>query len=85
MNSQSLKILLNLLTNLIINYNLNFMKKVFFVGMVFGALALTSCKKEYTCEYSDGTKVSYSEDDYSDEQIKDRKAACLLTDGTWSE
>ena len=26
------------------------MKKVFFIGMLFGGLALTSCKKDYTCE-----------------------------------
>lgn len=26
------------------------MKKLLFLGVVFGGLALTSCKKDYTCE-----------------------------------
>ena len=61
------------------------MKKVLFVGMVFGALALTSCKKEYTCEYTNGDKVTYNDKDHSDAQIKSYKAACAITDGKWSE
>lgn len=26
------------------------MKKLLFLGVIFGGLALTSCKKDYTCE-----------------------------------
>ncbi|HZH85672.1 MAG TPA: hypothetical protein VFD77_00050 [Brumimicrobium sp.] len=61
------------------------MKKVLFVGMVFGALALTSCKKEYQCAYPGGAVTTYSEKDYSDSEISTAKTACIFLDGTWSE
>ncbi|HLV41713.1 MAG TPA: hypothetical protein VKY37_05500 [Brumimicrobium sp.] len=61
------------------------MKKVLFVGMAFGALALTSCKKEYKCEYPNGSKAVYNDKDHSSSEIKSAKVACAITDGKWSE
>jgi hypothetical protein len=61
------------------------MKKVLFVGMVFGALALTSCKKEYTCDFADGQSQTYSEKDFTDAQISAAKTGCNISGGTWSE
>ncbi|WP_107039676.1 hypothetical protein [Brumimicrobium mesophilum] len=61
------------------------MKKVLFVGMVFGALALTSCKKDYTCEYD---SVFYDDVTYPDLDKDEASAAetiCKAQGGTWSE
>ncbi|HLW30041.1 MAG TPA: hypothetical protein VKX29_04225 [Brumimicrobium sp.] len=61
------------------------MKRVLFVAMVFGALALTSCAKKYKCESSGGAVTTYSEKDYSDDEIAAAKVACNLGQGTWTE
>jgi hypothetical protein len=53
--------------------------------LVFGGLALTSCKKEYTCEYEGGAKTTFSEKDYTDAEITAAKTACNFANGTWSE
>ncbi|HLV41714.1 MAG TPA: hypothetical protein VKY37_05505 [Brumimicrobium sp.] len=64
------------------------MKKVLFVGMVFGALALTSCKKDYTCTYkvpgSPDNVVNYN--DLKKGDAEDAKKACEsgVVVGTWS-
>ncbi|HTO35663.1 MAG TPA: hypothetical protein VL021_01645 [Brumimicrobium sp.] len=63
------------------------MKKLLFVGVVFGALALTSCKKDYVCTYSNstgGVEVS-GEVEYSDIKNKDKdevEKACKALGGT---
>ncbi|HZH85671.1 MAG TPA: hypothetical protein VFD77_00045 [Brumimicrobium sp.] len=60
------------------------MKKVLFVGMVFGALALTSCKKDYTCKHTD----SFYDQEYKDlskTQATAAKSTCTLSGGTWSK
>jgi len=66
------------------------MKKVLFVGMVFGALALTSCKKDYKCEVSttingQTSSVSSEHKDLSKSDAKDLEEACEKGGGTWSE
>lgn len=60
------------------------MKKLIYVGAFFflGTIALSSCKKEHTCDM-DGSKVTYSEKDYTDAQISAAKTACKLGGGTW--
>ena len=63
------------------------MKKVLFVGMVFGALALTSCKKDYTCTYGSGdTKVVTEFKDLKKSEADDAEKACTtgLIVGTWA-
>ncbi|PKR81169.1 hypothetical protein CW751_06180 [Brumimicrobium salinarum] len=66
------------------------MKKVLFVGMVFGALALTSCKKDYECEVSvtvNGETASSSAtfEDLSKSEAKDKEEECENGGGKWSE
>jgi len=66
------------------------MKKVLFVGMVFGALALTSCKKDYKCEVSvtvNGQTTSgvTEHKDLSKSDAKDMEESCEKGGGTWSE
>ncbi|RFC53293.1 hypothetical protein [Brumimicrobium aurantiacum] len=63
------------------------MKKVLFVGIVFGSLALTSCKKDYTCTYGEGeTKVVEEHKDLTNDEAEDKKADCEggVIEGTWS-
>lgn len=63
------------------------MKKLLFVGFVFGALALTSCKKDYVCTYNQniaGMEVS-GEVEYNDVKNKDKdevEKACDTLNGT---
>ena len=49
------------------------MKKVLFVGMLFGAMALTSCKKDYTCECKTTTNMEGIADSSFSETINDKK------------
>lgn len=50
------------------------MKKVLFVGMLFGALlAFTSCKKEYTCECVTTSNMPGTASGSSTTTIKDKK------------
>ncbi|WP_107039675.1 hypothetical protein [Brumimicrobium mesophilum] len=63
------------------------MKKVLFVGMVFGALALTSCKKDYKCT----TEVAGVENvetykDLDKDEADEKKQECEtgIVSGTWS-
>lgn len=59
------------------------MKKVLFIGLAM--LALTSCKKEYTCTYSGGvSSATYSEKDYTSAQIDALKTVCTSSGGTWA-
>lgn len=63
------------------------MKKVLFLGLMFGALALTSCKKDYTCtiEFSqqDDEVVEYN--DLNNSDADDAKSSCEAAGGDWSE
>ncbi len=62
------------------------MKKVLFVGMVFGALALTSCKKDYKCTYGTGdTKVVKEFNNLTKDQADEEKKNCEtgLVTGVW--
>ena len=58
------------------------MKKVLFVGLAL--LALTSCKKEYTCTYTGGSTMTYSEKDYTSAQMDALKSVCTMGGGTWA-
>ena len=62
------------------------MKKLLFVGMVFGALALTSCKKDYKCTYGTGdTKIVKEFNNLTNDQAKVEKDKCTtgLVTGVW--
>ena len=66
------------------------MKTVLFLGLMFGALALTSCKKDYECEVTVSSgEETYSETaDYPDlnkSDAEDAEKACEDAGGTWSE
>lgn len=63
------------------------MKKVLFVGMVFGALALTSCKKDYKCTYGDGdTKLVKEYKDLTKDEAEEQEKDCEnnFVEGVWS-
>lgn len=54
------------------------MKKVLFLSLVFGGLALTSCKKDYTCECTYevlGVKSNASVE-FKDVKKKEAEDAC---------
>ena len=62
------------------------MKKVLFVGMILGTLTLTSCKKEYVCEYPSGlNSMVVSEKDHTDAEITNLKKLCIGGNGTWKQ
>ncbi|PWH81370.1 hypothetical protein [Brumimicrobium oceani] len=61
------------------------MKKVLFVGMVFGALALTSCKKDYTCDFGMEGVPNQEYTDLDKDEADAAESACKLVGGTWSE
>ena len=51
------------------------MKKLLLIGMIFGALALTSCKKDYTCVCTiDGE--DWPAEIYKNTKKKDAKDKC---------
>lgn len=54
------------------------MKKVLFLSLVFGGLALTSCKKDYTCEckYNLGGEAITHKFEIKDAKKKDAEAGC---------
>ncbi|RYM35111.1 hypothetical protein ERX46_06965 [Brumimicrobium glaciale] len=63
------------------------MKKVLFVGMVFGAMALTSCKKDYKCEVGSGdTKIvtEYKDLTQSEADAQEKDCETGIIKGTWS-
>ncbi len=67
------------------------MKKVLFVGMVFGALALTSCKKDYTCTQKipaigpiPAQEVVTDFNDLNKSDADDAEKACKSIGGTWA-
>ncbi|RFC53294.1 hypothetical protein [Brumimicrobium aurantiacum] len=49
------------------------MKKVLFVGLLFGGLALTSCKKEYTCECATSSNMPGASEGSTSVTIEDKK------------
>jgi hypothetical protein len=59
------------------------MKKVLGVAAfaVLGVVALSSCKKDYTCTVS-GVVLEYN--DFDKTQADAQKTACTLAGGTWS-
>ena len=60
------------------------MKKVLFVGMVFGALALTSCKKDYTCTLGSGDmKIVQEYNDLNKDDADTAETQCEVVGGTW--
>lgn len=61
------------------------MKKLFLFGCVavLGAAALTSCKKDYTCTFSDGTTTTYSK--MGKTQAAAQETNCVFVGGTWSK
>lgn len=61
------------------------MKKMLVVGMVFGALALTSCKKDYTCTYGENDIDPYTYTDLNKTQKTAAKSACELAGGTFAK
>ncbi|MFA5574098.1 MAG: hypothetical protein WC994_03475 [Brumimicrobium sp.] len=61
------------------------MKKVMLLVVLFGGLALVSCKKEYTCTFANGATTTMNDKDHSQAEIDALKASCDLLDGTWSE
>ena len=61
------------------------MKKLLLVGLVFGALSLTSCKKSYTCEYPDGSTSTMKYDKIGKTQASLQKTNCEVGGGTWSK
>lgn len=60
------------------------MKKALCIGILFGTFALTSCKKEYTCDYPVGPANSYSSKDFSKSQLDAAKLMCDKAGGNWS-
>ncbi len=71
------------------------MKKVLFVGMVFGALALTSCKKDYTCTFKTpaidmggitfpAQEITTDHNDVKKSDAKDLEKECKGAGGTWA-
>lgn len=68
------------------------MKKVLVASAFafFGVLALSSCKKDYTCSYSvtsNGTTASSSQTytGLSKSQATAQETACKLNGGTWAK
>lgn len=61
------------------------MKKVLAISAfaILGVAALSSCKKDYTCDYGDGETYSYT--GLSKSQATAAKSACTLGGGTWSK
>ena len=59
------------------------MKKLFFVAAI-AVVALSSCKKDYTCTYegSDGEEVQ-EYNDLDKDQADAAESACNILGGTW--
>lgn len=63
------------------------MKKVLFVGMVFGALALTSCKKDYKCTTTVAGEENVERyDNLTKDEAEEQEKECEsgLISGVWS-
>lgn len=61
------------------------MKKVLALSVfaVLGVAALSSCKKDYTCDYGDGVTQSYT--GLSKAEAETAETGCQLAGGTWSK
>ncbi|PWH81369.1 hypothetical protein [Brumimicrobium oceani] len=60
------------------------MKKVLFVGMIFGGLALTSCKKDYKCTYDlGGVEVVDTYDNLDKDEADSKESQCEVLGGDW--
>ena len=61
------------------------MKKFILPALFLGAIAFTSCKKDYTCDctytWSDGTTQTYTYE-YPKSKKKDAEASCESWNGT---
>ena len=61
------------------------MKKVLLFAVVGGFLALTSCKKDYTCTINLlGVESVVEYNDLNKSEADDAKAACEAATGTWA-
>ena len=59
------------------------MKKLLVVAVVFGGLALVSCKKSYTCTFTSPDAVA-EYDKLSSSEADEVKETCEAAGGTWS-
>lgn len=60
------------------------MKKVLFAGIVIGTFTLTSCRRDYTCTFTNylvGSPMEFKDVKRSD--VKDLKTMCNNNHGVW--
>jgi hypothetical protein len=62
------------------------MKKVIALSALFilATAALSSCKKDYTCTFSDAQGGAVSYPDLTSAQATTAESGCTLAGGTWS-
>ena len=61
------------------------MKKVLFIGMIFGGLAFTSCTKDYKCTYDEVIgEETQTYNDIKKSEVDDLKKSCQDGGGEWS-
>ncbi|RYM35110.1 hypothetical protein ERX46_06960 [Brumimicrobium glaciale] len=60
------------------------MKKVLFIGMIFGGLALTSCKKDYVCKFDSAFFADVEYPDLKKSQADTAETQCKAAGGTWT-
>lgn len=61
------------------------MKKVFVASIVFGAIALSSCKKDYECKYNSPHIKDKIHNDLKKSEAEDAEDACVASGGSWSK
>lgn len=60
------------------------MKKIMFLGVVFGSLALTSCKKDYKCSYDlGGVEVVDTFENLDKDEAETKETQCEVLGGKW--
>ena len=62
------------------------MKKLFVYGCVavLGSVALASCKKSYTCKFSDSSSAEITYTDLNKTEAEAAETSCKLAGGSWS-
>ncbi len=58
------------------------MKKVMFAAVA--VLALASCKKSYTCKFSDSSSAEITYTDLNKTEADAAESACKMAGGSWS-
>lgn len=58
------------------------MKKVLFAAVA--VLALASCKKSYTCKFSDSSSAEITYTDLNKAEAEAAETSCQLAGGSWS-